>query len=65
LESLRNLEVILPEAKFQRIHKSYIASLEKITALNGNMVEIENYEIPVSREKKEEITKIVFGNYHL
>jgi len=65
LESLRNLEVILPEAKFQRVHKSYIASLEKITALNGNMVEIENYEIPVSREKKEEITKIVFGNYHL
>jgi len=65
LESLRNLEVILPDAKFQRVHKSYIASLEKITALNGNMVEIENYEIPVSREKKEEITKIVFGNYHL
>jgi DNA-binding LytR/AlgR family response regulator len=61
LESLRNLEAKLPESRFIRVHKSYIASIQKIKALSGNMLEIENYEVPVSREKKEEITRIVFG----
>jgi len=67
LESMRNLEALLPISKFIRLHKSYIAGIQKINALNGNMLEIESYEIPVSREKKEEITRIVFGNtfFHL
>ncbi len=62
LEALRNLEAILPASKFQRVHKSYIVSLDKIIALSGNMLEIDKYEIPIARNKKEEITKIVFGN---
>lgn len=62
LESLRKLEAILPEAKFMRVHKSYIAAIQKINALSGNMLEIGNYEIPVNREKKEEIIRFVFGS---
>lgn len=64
LEALRNLEAVLPASKFHRVHKSYIVSLDKIKALSGNMLELEKYEIPIARNKKEEITKIVFGNNH-
>ncbi len=61
LESLKNLENTLPSEKFLRVHKSFIVSIPKVKALNGNMLEIGKYEIPVSREKKEYVLKIIFG----
>lgn len=64
LESLKYLENKLPERKFLRVHKSFIASMKKINALNGNILEIEKHEIPISRDKKEEVMKLVFGNQH-
>lgn len=60
LESLRNLEEILPAGKFLRVHKSYIVAIGKVNALNGNMLEIGPVKIPVSRDKKEEVLKAVF-----
>lgn len=60
LESLRNLEDILPAGKFLRVHKSYIVAIGKVNALNGNMLEIGPVKIPVSRDKKEEVLKAVF-----
>ena len=60
LESLRNLEEILPEGKFLRVHKSYIVAIGKVNALNGNMLEIGVHKIPVSREKKDEVVRAVF-----
>lgn len=61
LESMKNLEETLPDDSFLRVHKSYIASISKIKSLYGNMLEIGEHEIPVSRDKKEEVMKIVFG----
>ncbi|MCF8366014.1 MAG: LytTR family DNA-binding domain-containing protein [Bacteroidales bacterium] len=60
LESLKNLEETLPKASFMRVHKSYIASVSKIKSMYGNMLDMGEYEIPVSREKKEEVMKFVF-----
>lgn len=60
LESLRNLEEVLPEGKFLRVHKSYIVAIGKVNALNGNMLEIGVHKIPVSREKKDEVVRAVF-----
>jgi DNA-binding LytR/AlgR family response regulator len=64
LETLKYLENKLPERKFLRVHKSFIASVKKISALSGNILEIEKYEIPVSRDKKDDVIKLVFGNQH-
>ncbi|OQX77042.1 MAG: DNA-binding response regulator [Bacteroidetes bacterium 4484_276] len=61
LESMKNLEEELPSGLFLRVHKSYIASISKIKSLYGNMLVIDEHEIPVSRDKKEEVLKIVFG----
>lgn len=60
LESLRNLEESLPSHRFMRVHKSYIVNIEKVGSIFGNTLEIGEFEIPVSRDKKEIIMKVIF-----
>ena len=40
LQTMKSLEEKLPTSDFQRIHRSYIVNLERIEALQGNMVEV-------------------------
>lgn len=47
LQSLRNLENILPAAGFMRVHKSYIISLKKISFVEKNRIIINNEYIPL------------------
>lgn len=61
LESLKNMELMLPPSDFMRVHKSYIIAKSKVTKLVGNTLEIKEYQIPTSRGKKEEIVNEVFG----
>lgn len=61
LESLKNLEEFLPEKQFIRIHKSYIASINKITALDGNQIYIDKILLPVGKVYKEKVIKKVFS----
>ncbi len=60
LESLQRLEGLLPAGNFLRVHKSYIVAKDKVQSLNGNMLEIEKYKIPISRSKKDEVVEWVF-----
>jgi DNA-binding LytR/AlgR family response regulator len=60
LASLRELEEKLPEKKFIRIHKSYIVSVKKIDALEGNMIEIAGEKLPVGKSFKPKVTEL-FG----
>lgn len=61
LESLKNLEEQLPPPHFVRVHKSFLVAKNKVNALDGNMLEIGATKIPVSRDKKEDIMKSIFG----
>jgi len=45
--AMKAIEEELPVAKFLRIHKSYIISLEHITAIRKNSVFIDEIELPV------------------
>ncbi len=57
-QKLKQLESILPETVFYRIHNSYIVNLQKVTAYYKNEGYVElNYHktIPVSRNKRGEI----------
>lgn len=60
LESLKNLEDLLPTDNFIRVHKSYIIAKNKVQSLDGNLLEIDKYKIPISRSKREEIIEWVF-----
>ena len=60
LESLRNLEELLPSQQFSRVHKSYIVAKTKVSALDGNMLEIGTVKIPISRGKRDEVVADIF-----
>jgi DNA-binding LytR/AlgR family response regulator len=52
---MKLMEEILPAPAFMRIHKSYIASIRAISAIDGNEVVVGTRRLPLSREKKAEI----------
>jgi DNA-binding LytR/AlgR family response regulator len=56
------LESKLPTALFMKVHKSYIVSLQKINALEGNSVIIQSARIPVSRNTKEVLMQKLLEN---
>lgn len=56
LSTMKSFEQRLPEDKFLRIHKSYIVNLEKVEKLNSKNVEVDGRQIPLSRNKKTELT---------
>ncbi|HMQ49509.1 MAG TPA: LytTR family DNA-binding domain-containing protein [Saprospiraceae bacterium] len=61
LESLKNLEEILPATDFIRVHKSYIVAQQHVSALDGNLLELAGYKIPISRNRREEVIQHIFG----
>ncbi len=63
LESMKNLEETrLPAADFLRVHKSYIIARKRVQTLDGNVLDIgAKIKIPISRERKEEIVRLLFG----
>ena len=59
LLTIKSLEEQLPPRKFMRIHKSYIVAVEKITSLRGNEIIIGTHKIPLGKNYKEQLLKIV------
>jgi DNA-binding LytR/AlgR family response regulator len=57
--SLNKLEEIFPKNKFFRIHRSFIINIGKIETIDGNVIEIQNYKIPISKNRREELNKLI------
>lgn len=62
LETFKNLELMLPSPQFLRVHKSFMVATNKVKALDGSMLEVGKGTIPISRERKEEIVRLIFDN---
>lgn len=45
---LKHFLAELPASQFERIHKSYVIALNKVEYLEGNLVKIGEYKLPVS-----------------
>jgi two-component system, LytTR family, response regulator LytT len=57
--TMKNLEEILPANKFTRIHKSFIAAIEKIKMIKADTVVMsENHELPLSIHYKEAVQAV-------
>lgn len=59
LISLKALEEKLPSSKFMRMNRSFIVSLEKISAISKNSIFINKLEITVGEQYKETFKVIV------
>lgn len=57
--TLKSLEEQLPEREFMRIHKSYIISLEKITAVGKSTVKIGDTLIDVSKPYSDDFNEFL------
>jgi DNA-binding LytR/AlgR family response regulator len=60
--SMRFMEEKLPADRFARVHKSFIVSLDKITAFKKNRLMLGETEIPVSDNYKDKILAYI-GNH--
>ncbi|MFL9481139.1 LytR/AlgR family response regulator transcription factor [Chitinophagaceae bacterium LWZ2-11] len=56
---LKNLEESLADKAFIRVHKSYIVSINKIEAIEGNEIFIQSHRIPISRNYREQVIEEV------
>lgn len=54
---LKVLEDLLPGNEFARVHRSYIVNMEKIKAVKGSMLELDNAEIPIGANYREQVFK--------
>ena len=61
LMSLKELIKTLPSKKFLRCHKSYIIYSTKVKSIEGNLFNLQDHIIPVSRESKTDIINRIFG----
>lgn len=50
--SISLIEEKLPEAKFLRVHRSFIVATDKITAFSGTTIMIGKHQIPIGRSYK-------------
>ena len=57
--SLKKLEEELPQSLFARIHKSYIVSIGRIDAIEGNMVVMGKEKIPIGKNYKDAFMAIL------
>ncbi|NMM47521.1 LytR/AlgR family response regulator transcription factor [Marinigracilibium pacificum] len=60
LESLKNIESILPQNKFIRVHKSFIVNSDRVTTLDGNRLVVEGEYIPIGKSYKEIVVSKLF-----
>ena len=63
---MKSLEQKLPESIFKRIHRSYIVNIQRIQAVQGNMVEVieknQAKHLPIGKNYREELLAIINKN---
>lgn len=57
--TMKSLESQLPAAEFIKIHQSYLVNTTKIQAIEGNEIRIGSHALPMSRNYRETVMKIV------
>ncbi|MBD0403696.1 LytTR family DNA-binding domain-containing protein [Flammeovirga sp. EKP202] len=63
LNTIGNIETKLPESQFMRFHRSYIISLKYIESYSNAFITIDNKDLPIGRNYKEEVLN--FLNNHI
>lgn len=63
LQTMKSLEDRLPSAMFKRVHRSFIVNLNKITALDGSILEViekgQTKILPIGKNYKDELLELI------
>ena len=60
--TLKALQEKLPPQRFIQPHKSYIVAIDKINSIEGNVLHIQQYQVPISKYLKEEVLEKIVNN---
>ena len=60
--TLKALQEKLPVQDFLQPHKSYLINLNHINSIEGNMLHIGEYQVPISKYLKEEVMERILNN---
>jgi DNA-binding LytR/AlgR family response regulator len=60
--TLKSLLEILPPASFIQPHKSYIVSIDSIQSIEGNILHVGKYQVPMSKYQKEEVMEKIVNS---
>ena len=60
--TLKMLQEKLPAAAFIQPHKSYIVAIDKIASLEGNMLHVAQYTVPISKYQKDEVMEKIVNS---
>lgn len=60
--TLKMLQEKLPPGAFIQPHKSYIVAIGKISSIEGNILHILHYQVPISKYQKEEIMEKIVNS---
>jgi len=52
----------LPAGQFLQVHRSYVVNIRHIQSIEGNMLHIADYEIPVARNLREQVFNSILNN---
>jgi len=58
-QTMTSLEDMLPKDYFFRIHKSYLVNISQIDLISGGRIFVNGKDLPVSRQRKEELLNTV------
>lgn len=60
--TLKMLQDKLPHGAFIQPHKSYIVSIGKISSIEGNILHVLHYQVPISKYQKEEVMEKIVNS---
>lgn len=58
-KSLTALEAKLPPNEFKRVHRSFIVCLDSIDGWYGNVLQLENHEVPIGKSYRDDLLKLL------
>lgn len=58
-QSISSVQKMLSPHRFIRVHRSYIAIIEKISSYNSTFITVDNHKIPIGRLYKNEVEKVL------
>jgi DNA-binding LytR/AlgR family response regulator len=60
--TLKSIQEKLPAGSFIQPHKSYLVNINAIDAVEGNLLHIGRYQVPISKYQKEEVMEKIVNN---
>jgi DNA-binding LytR/AlgR family response regulator len=60
--TLKAFQEKLPQQRFIQPHKSYLVAVDKVSSIEGNVLHVQQYQVPISKYQKEEVLEKIVNN---